>query len=104
MRIECSQCHATYNVPDDKVGGRAFKVTCKRCKNVIHVRPADAPSGLKTMEFSAADAELFGLLWPLADALKLDPTVDRNVFRKQRDRLKAIGYRFEPMGQQWIRN
>jgi hypothetical protein len=53
---------------------------------------------------SAADAELFGLLWPLADALKLDPTVDRNVFRKQRDRLKAIGYRFEPMGQQWIRN
>jgi hypothetical protein len=53
---------------------------------------------------SAADTELFGLLWPLADALKLDPTVDRNIFRKQRDRLKAIGYRFEPMGQQWIRN
>jgi len=51
-----------------------------------------------------SDADLFGLLWPLVNRLKLDPTVDRNVFRKQRDRLKALGYKFEPIGQQWLKN
>jgi len=52
---------------------------------------------------TASDADLFGLLWPLTNTLKLDPTVDRNVFRKQRDRLKALGYTFEAIGQQWLK-
>jgi Protein of unknown function (DUF3275) len=59
--------------------------------------------GIETLE-TGTDAELFGLLWPLASPLKLDPTVDRNDLRKQRDRLKALGYRFEPIGQQWIKD
>ena len=58
--------------------------------------------GIAALE-TETDAELFGLLWPLASPLKLDPTVDRNVFRKQRDRLKALGYTFEPIGQQWLK-
>lgn len=49
------------------------------------------------------DAELFGLLWPLGDSVKLDATVDRMRFRKQRDRLKALGYRFRPVGQIWCK-
>ncbi len=59
--------------------------------------------GVEQLE-TGSDADLFGLLWPLANTLKLDPTVDRNVFRKQRDRLKALGYSFEPIGQQWTKN
>lgn len=59
--------------------------------------------GVEQLE-TESDAGLFGLLWPLANTLKLDPTVDRNVFRKQRDRLKALGYTFEPIGQQWIKD
>ncbi|MCW5631917.1 MAG: DUF3275 family protein [Rubrivivax sp.] len=36
------------------------------------------------------------------EAVKLDPTVDRQQFRAQRDRLKAIGYRFNPKTQEWL--
>jgi hypothetical protein len=41
------------------------------------------------------DAELFGALWPLRAQVKLDPTVDRRRFRRQRDRLRALGYGFD---------
>ncbi|MBL8345385.1 MAG: DUF3275 family protein [Rubrivivax sp.] len=36
------------------------------------------------------------------EPLQLDPTVDRQQFRAQRDRLKAIGYRFDPKTQGWL--
>jgi len=47
------------------------------------------------------DAILFGLLWPLQESFKLDPTVNRELFRQQRDRLKSLGYQFKPIGQYW---
>lgn len=50
-----------------------------------------------------SDAELFALLWPLGETVKLDPTVDRALFRQQRDRLKVLGYHFQPVGQLWHR-
>lgn len=50
------------------------------------------------------DVVLFGDLWPLGTEVKLDPTVDRMQFRQQRDRLKALGYRFQALGQVWIRS
>lgn len=47
---------------------------------------------------------LFGELWPLPLKLKLDPTVDRERFRQQRDALKKdFGYRFQPVGQVWVK-
>lgn len=36
-----------------------------------------------------------------AQGIALDPTVDREVFRRQRDRLKAVGYRFDSKAQRW---
>jgi Protein of unknown function (DUF3275) len=36
--------------------------------------------------------------------VKLDPTVDRILFRRQRDQLKVLGYSFDPQHQQWVRN
>jgi len=47
------------------------------------------------------DAELFGLLWPLGQSVKLDPTVDRALFRRQVSRLKELGYRFQVPTQTW---
>lgn len=47
--------------------------------------------------------QLFGTLWPLADKVKLDPTVDRQNFRAQRDALKELGYKFQPLGQLWVK-
>ena len=46
-----------------------------------------------TDEFEAALAAL--------TPVKLDPTVDRALFREQRDRLKTAGYRFDAAVQTW---
>lgn len=35
--------------------------------------------------------------------VKLDPTINREVFRKQRDALKASGFRFDAAAQHWIK-
>jgi hypothetical protein len=50
-----------------------------------------------------SDEKLFNTLWPLGPSVKLDTTVDRAMFRQQKDRLKALGYRFQPVGQTWLR-
>jgi len=49
-------------------------------------------------ELPGEDAELFGELWPLDDKVKLDPTVDRSLLRRQATRLKELGFQFQPVG------
>ena len=34
--------------------------------------------------------------------IKLDTTVDRHLFRQQRERLRAVGYQFVSQGQHWV--
>ena len=41
-------------------------------------------------------------LYAQRQRIKLDPTVDREVFRKQRDLLRACGYRFDSTQQDWV--
>lgn len=55
-------------------------------------------------EGDVKDEEVFGLLWPLGNQVKLDPTVGREMFRTQRDRLRLLGYCFQPIGQVWVRD
>ncbi len=50
-----------------------------------------------------ADKALFGHIYPLGGVVALDPTVDRAQFRRQRDRLKALGYHFDPLQQSWMK-
>lgn len=73
---------------------------------------APAEPGTVTTEPAASvapdpDQELFGeeLYAALCEgtAVKLDPTVNRTRFRKQRDRLKARGFRFDATSQTWAR-
>jgi hypothetical protein len=45
-------------------------------------------------------AELGAKVWK-REGIKLDPTVDRGVFREQRDHLKELGYRFDAKAQAW---
>jgi hypothetical protein len=45
--------------------------------------------------------DLFGLLWPLGQSVKLDSTVDRSILRQQRDKLDELGYTFKAVGQVW---
>jgi hypothetical protein len=45
-------------------------------------------------------AELGAKVWK-QEGIKLDPTVDRGLFREQRDHLKELGYRFDAKAQAW---
>lgn len=54
--------------------------------------------------FEQTMRNLFGESWPLSDKVKLDPTVDRGRFRQQRDALKELGYKFQPVGQAWVKD
>jgi hypothetical protein len=63
--------------------------------------PAEPMPHSREAEAASEDARLFGMLWPLGQSVKLDTTVDRALFRRQKDRLKAMGYRFQPVGQVW---
>ncbi len=47
------------------------------------------------------DNSLFGLLMPLGESIKLDPSVDRKVLRVQTVRLKELGYEFDAKSQTW---
>jgi hypothetical protein len=47
------------------------------------------------------DATLFGDRWPLGETVQIDPTVERPLLRRQAARLKALGYRFQPIGREW---
>ncbi|TCG08594.1 hypothetical protein BZM27_11010 [Paraburkholderia steynii] len=66
---------------------------------------AAAQTGVDSGELYLPD--LFGT--DLADAIvagepvKLDPTVDRGVFRQQRDQLRAFGYAFQASSQTWLK-
>ncbi|MHB1844952.1 MAG: zinc-ribbon domain-containing protein, partial [Deltaproteobacteria bacterium] len=44
MRFVCGKCQTRYTVPDEKARGKALKVRCKKCGNVISLRPEAAPS------------------------------------------------------------
>ena len=47
-------------------------------------------------------ARLFGAdLLPLTDVVELDPAMDRERFRKQRDHLKDAGYKYQPDRKVW---
>jgi hypothetical protein len=65
----------------------------------------DAEPQTKGANASDPDQALFGAeiheLVAARATIKLDPTIDRALFRAQRDRLKAIGYRFDPKAQAW---
>jgi predicted Zn finger-like uncharacterized protein len=41
MIFSCDKCSANYKIADSKIGDRGVKVRCKRCSNVIVLRPAD---------------------------------------------------------------
>ncbi|WP_278406004.1 DUF3275 family protein [Pseudomonas rhodesiae] len=66
--------------------------------------PEDAPFGMPLPSLKNAteqDAILFGTIWPLGDAVKLDTTVDRQRLRQQCARLGELGYVLDFKQQTW---
>lgn len=67
--------------------------------------PAATPQNVPPVqnETDNPDMKLFGLLWPLGNTVKLDPTIERAVFRSQVSRLKEMGYQFQSKTQTWFK-
>jgi Protein of unknown function (DUF3275) len=69
----------------------------------VAARPVKAEPAVRTA--AVDDLALFGedlhAFVAARTDVKLDATVDRTVFRHQRDRLKLLGYRFAPQTQTW---
>ena len=70
--------------------------------------PASMPTRPASSSASAAnddDANLFGLLhdYVVQGKVKLDTTIDREIFRAQKERLKVLGFRFHSPTQTWER-
>ncbi len=42
MRFVCETCQTRYIIPDERARGRVLKVRCKKCSNVIVLRPDEA--------------------------------------------------------------
>ena len=62
----------------------------------------DAPQDQKFLELrDLFGIELATLVWD-RNPVKLDVTVDRLVFRRQRDLLKDLGYGFDATTQEWV--
>lgn len=77
--------------------GAADATTDSRTRSRSIDRTVDTPN----------DEAIFGIeLYPLfsqrSSPIELDATVDRVLFRQQRERLKAVGYRFVSTNQHWV--
>lgn len=48
-----------------------------------------------------SDEDLFGIIWPLGEVVKLDATVNRKIYRQQIARLNELGYTFDEKSQLW---
>jgi predicted Zn finger-like uncharacterized protein len=56
MLIDCPECHASYNVADDKIRGRRVRVRCKHCSAAILVDGRTLPQDAElTRQLSPED-------------------------------------------------
>ncbi|NMB76117.1 MAG: AgmX/PglI C-terminal domain-containing protein [Myxococcales bacterium] len=54
MKFRCDKCNAQYAIADEKVGKKGVRVKCKKCANVITVRPAQEQAAAGAEEAPAA--------------------------------------------------
>lgn len=96
----------------DPVDEKTEPVVAQRASVLVHVPPAPAPVAAEgahaldaSLDLLNEDAVLFGdevfALFCRRLRVKLDPTVDRELFRRQCKRLKASGYAFDSKPQAW---
>ena len=69
MKIVCDNCATKYQIADEKVSGKAFKIRCKKCSHIIVVNKGggeassagqQVPDGAAAQEAPAAAAEPAG--------------------------------------------
>lgn len=71
MKFFCDQCEAQYFIADEKIGAKGVKIRCKRCENIIIIRPPEPEPSLDDL---AADEETVHGEDQAAQALKQSHT------------------------------
>lgn len=61
MRLVCPKCNARYNIADELVAGRNFRVSCKECGTAIRSGPGASVPPAKVVRESAPPAEPDGV-------------------------------------------
>ena len=56
MKIVCDACSAKYSIADEKVRGKVFKISCKKCSNIIVVRGS---TGDEPQQFDQKEPKVF---------------------------------------------
>jgi Protein of unknown function (DUF3275) len=72
----------------------------------VYAAPSqEALLSAETTELGSNDfaEKLFGILYPLGNVIKLDPTINRTLFRQQKETLKDKGYHFVASEQHWVK-
>ncbi|WP_025806371.1 DUF3275 family protein [Pseudomonas chlororaphis] len=82
---------------------RTARATRARTSSAAAMPKDEAPAkdGSVATVGETGDEALFSTLWPLGVVVKLDSTVERLMLRQQSNRLNELGYRFEPLSQDW---
>jgi Protein of unknown function (DUF3275) len=97
MRAQPSRLHVSKGLDDTHKANGAAGTSLDSAP--LQASPPASPGA------GSADLALFGQeiheLVQQGQPLKLDPTVDRELFRQQRDRLKALSFAFDAKSQTW---
>ncbi len=62
MIVECSGCGSKYNIPDEKIGETTKRFRCKRCDEMIIIRPSrgqsveESPGSSETPDIAKKEA------------------------------------------------
>lgn len=84
----------------------------KECQPIVDTLtqpvPVDVSTGSEASNVVAVEdndgGNLFGVLWPLGNVVRLDSTIDRLRLRQQKKFLQDNGYSFRVAQQHWIKD
>lgn len=104
---EAERLSATETDPIDEELPTLSPTKSSRSPTSKAVPDDEAPFGMEKSVPQASNAdgktdeELFGIIWPLGSAVRLDTTVDRQLLRQQCTRLGELGYALDYKQQTW---
>jgi len=97
MKFRCESCGAQYAIADEKVGKKGVKVKCKKCSQIITVRPEAAPAAPveepppeEQREPTAVDRTMADGDAPAAEQASSEPRAGAEVPREEEELRSAL--------------
>lgn len=83
MKIQCDSCKASYNIPEEKLQGRPFRFTCKRCGNTVRYRPQQPETEQRKMTMEVRAEDVQPRMTAEVQASENPEALDKTVFQPQ---------------------